>query len=851
MDNQFTLKKGEVYYTHASGDVIRILAGAVCVYIAPWSEKDGAAGRRILLCEAEAERMIPAFSWRDKDYQQWRFLIVAKSDQVTAVAMPGAATLILKRRFLSSAGIQTFDSEGYENSLTEYYKSKTLNENIFIQRGEKNVAKVTKTSVGVIVGAVSGKEMLQGGSEDILYGVMKFACKKCGAELLPKEKVESIATEMTVREIARASHLICRDVVLDVDWFKHDCGVLIVTLKGRLGVCYPTGSGKYRLYDSADGSDKPLSAAALGQLEPNAWSVRRTLPRHKLTKKDIVRFVKISIRTGDVVRLIILGLLCTLIGVLQPKLNQLIYDEYIPMGNETVLLQVCLVIAATMLGNVFISIVKQLQEFRIPCRAGYELQDALYFRIFELPESFFRKFDSADLAQRLMGVSSLTNSLVSKIIVNGLALILAIIYIIQMIHYSWKLTLAGILMLLVYALLVHGLYRLTIRHAKKAAEYQGEATGKLYQYLNGVDKIRMAGAEERAILEYTLPVSREQQEDIRANHVSSMLVVLMDVSATLFSMVLYYMMVKSKLNLTMGNFMAFTTAFGSFSGAVTGFVNAANECLSLKPALERIRPITQTPTENEEQKDTIEELRGDIALEHVTFGYDETAIVLNDLSFHIHPGEYVAFVGPSGCGKSTILKLLLGFESPRAGRVLYDGKDLSTVDKHSLRKQLGVVLQNGKLIAGSIYENITIANPHPNMKDVTAVIEDVGLKEDIAGMPMGIHTVLSESGGTISGGQQQRILIARAIFNNPSVLYFDEATSALDNITQAKVCESLEKRHMTRVVIAHRLSTVQNCDRILVIHEGHIVEEGDYETLMMKRGMFYQMAVRQLAEMPA
>ncbi len=202
-------------------------------------------------------------------------------------------------------------------------------------------------------------------------------------------------------------------------------------------------------------------------------------------------------------------------------------------------------------------------------------------------------------------------------------------------------------------------------------------------------------------------------------------------------------------------------------------------------------------------------------------------------------------MGASGSGKSTLLKLLLGFEKPDEGRVCYDGKDLRQLDKREVRKQLGVVLQNGRLIAGSIYENITITAPHATMEEVKAVIEAVGLKDDIAQMPMGVHTVLSESSGTISGGQRQRILIARAIINRPAVLIFDEATSALDNVTQAAVCESLERMNVTRIVVAHRLSTVRNCDRILVLDNGKIAEEGSYESLMAKNGLFRQFASRQ------
>ena len=269
----------------------------------------------------------------------------------------------------------------------------------------------------------------------------------------------------------------------------------------------------------------------------------------------------------------------------------------------------------------------------------------------------------------------------------------------------------------------------------------------------------------------------------------------------------------------------------------------------MKPTVERFKPIFETACEDEEDAEFPGELNGDVGVSHVSFSYSKgDKVVLDDISMDIKAGEYVGIVGSSGCGKSTLLKLLLGFEKPITGQITYDGRDIIKLNKYALRQKLGVVLQNGQLIAGSIFENIVITAPKATVKDVQRVIEQVGLKDDVAQMPMGIHTMLSENSGTISGGQKQRILIARAIISNPKILIFDEATSALDNITQATVSDSLDKMNVTRIVVAHRLSTIKNCDRIFVMDKGKIVEEGKYEELMRKRGLFYELAIRQIAE---
>ena len=502
-----------------------------------------------------------------------------------------------------------------------------------------------------------------------------------------------------------------------------------------------------------------------------------------------------------------------------------------------------------MLGNVFFSMVKKLTEYSASCHVNYDLQNAVYWRIFQLPESFFRGYDSGDLAQRLGQAGSAAGQVVTQVTGAGFGMVFSLFYLWRMIKYSGKLTVWALIMSLIFAVLRYFLETRSLRYETLQVETNGKAVAKLYQYLGGVDKIRMAGAEERAILEYLIPFTQEQKYEMQEKRITAISETLADVATYLFSMVLYFVIIKKKQDISVGNFMAFNSAFGAFSSAMMELVKGTMTVYRLKPTYTRLKPILDTQPEDDGQKQIVQSLEGGIELEHVSFAYSpETGNVLNDISMQVHPGEYLAIVGPSGCGKSTLLKLLLGFETPTQGKIRYDGQNISGLDAHSLRRNLGVVLQDGKLIAGSIYDNITITCPGATMKDVNEVIEAVGLKADIDQMPMGVQTVLSESGNTISGGQQQRILIARAIMSKPQILFFDEATSALDNLTQAKVCKSLDAMHVTRVVIAHRLSTIQNCDRILVFNKGQIQEEGNFESLMAQKGLFYSMAKRQIAE---
>ena len=211
----------------------------------------------------------------------------------------------------------------------------------------------------------------------------------------------------------------------------------------------------------------------------------------------------------------------------------------------------------------------------------------------------------------------------------------------------------------------------------------------------------------------------------------------------------------------------------------------------------------------------------------------------------INAGEFVAIVGPSGCGKSTLFRLLLGFEQPEAGSIFYDAQDLKGLDLNSVRRQIGVVLQNSTLFRGDVFANIIGSKPL-TLDDAWEAARLAGLDNDLRQMPMGMHTVITDGGGGLSGGQRQRLMIARAIVSKPRILLFDEATSALDNNTQAIVSRSLEGLKATRIVIAHRLSTVQNADRIYVFDEGNVVQSGTFTELIQQDGLFAALAKRQL-----
>lgn len=848
-NNKVVLHSGETLVTNDEGLVYRIISGRVRVFIAPMVR--GETGRRVLLCELSQGRSIPSFVYQDRDYRHWRFVLDA-AEETELVLMPGSVNSVLQKKFAATARLTSFleGNERFEASLVDYYERESVKDDVYIERGQNNEPEAERASYEEIKQVFHGETVRIEG-DDPTYRAAAYVCLNLGQRIASYERVLSACAgnKPSLMDVARVSHFICREVVLDQGWYRKDIGAVIGSIDGKVIACVPSARGHYWLFDPETNKKKKLTRELSEAIDPKAHVLERTLPNHSLAWKDLFRFGWRSMPKSDLWMMIGLGLICTLIGVLLPTLNQKIYDDYIPLGNIGQLVQICIVIGAFMVGNLFFSMVKSLAEFRTQTHVGYAFQDALYYRILRLPESFFRDFESADLGQRLMGIGDSVNQLVSSTLVSGLSSVFSLLYLFRMFRYSSGLSWISLLMVLVYAGVVGGITLSTMKYERSATKDRGVASSRLYQYLNGIEKIRMAGVEERAAYEYLAPFTSIQTAEIRKNRMLSASAVLQGAATTIFSMVLYLMIVNSKLDISMGAFIGFNTALGTFSASVLELVAKLIGVYQMKPTYERIRPILKAESEDATDSELPGELSGAIDLEHVSFRYEDgRPMVLDDISLRIQKGEYLGIVGSSGCGKSTLLKLLLGFEAPVSGQIRYDGKDLKTLDKQSFRQNLGVVLQSGKLISGSIYENITITAPEATMKDVQRVVEEVGLKEDIAQMPMGLHTVLSETSGTISGGQQQRILIARAIIRRPTILIFDEATSALDNVTQAAVTESLDKMNSTRIVVAHRLSTIRGCDRIIVLDQGRIAEEGNFESLMKQRGLFYQLASRQIAE---
>jgi len=656
----------------------------------------------------------------------------------------------------------------------------------------------------------------------------------------------------SVEAIARASGIRARRVALKGDWWREQSGPLLVFRDEdhRPAAVLPVWRGRYRLWDPVEDRTRRLDRKQAASLESFGWIFYRPFPTRKLGVWDLLAFGMRG-AAADLTTISILGIASGLLAVLLPVAIGLTFDSIIPGADRSGLLAVSVFLAIAAMASAMFELTRNFAVLRLEGRMDSAMQAAVWDRLLGLPVPFFRDYAAGDLAMRSLAISQIREKLTGSTLESIFSGIFSAFSFALMFYYSWRLAVLGTALTAIVFLvpLVVGL--LQVRRLRELSEVHGRISGMVLQFVTGIAKLRVTGKELRAFTVWAREFTRQKRQATAARKLSNGLSVFMAVFPLLCSGAIFYsnsrLVADGVVSLSTGAFLAFHAAFFQFLAAALALSSAAGSVLGIVPLFERARPILETLPETSAAKGEPGALTGNIEISHAFFRYRaDTPLVLRDLSLSVRPGEFVALVGASGCGKSTLFRLLLGFERLDSGAIHFDGQDLAGMNPQAVRRQIGVVLQNGQLQTGDIFENIAGTRPL-TMDDAWAAARLAGLEDDIRAMPMGMHTVISEGGGGLSGGQRQRLMIARAIASRPRILLFDEATSALDNLTQAIVSRSLEQLQATRIVIAHRLSTVVKADRIFVLEAGRVVESGSYAELIAQEGLFAKLAQRQLA----
>jgi ATP-binding cassette subfamily C protein len=481
-------------------------------------------------------------------------------------------------------------------------------------------------------------------------------------------------------------------------------------------------------------------------------------------------------------------------------------------------------------------------------------QSAVWDRLLNLPVSFFREYTIGDLHSRVSAVGEIRQKLGGNTLVKLVTGIFALLNLALLFYYNVKLAFIAVAVAIIEIIVTSVSGILMVRKVKPLLEIEGNIFGLTVQLIDSISKLRTTGAEQRAFAFWSKNYSKQIKFELSTQAIEDIVALFNTVMPTIVSGVLFFFVMQSiqqaqtmgKVGLTIGTFMAFDSAFKSFIHGTTDISNTITDMLQILPQWQRAQPILKAIPEVELDRADPGKLIGRITVDRVCFRYRQDGpLNLDKVSINAEPGEFIALVGSSGSGKSTIFRLLLGFETPEEGSVYYDGQDLFGLDVGAVRRQLGVVLQAGKLMAGSIFDNLA-GGANITLDEAWEAARMSGFADDVEAMPMGMHTVVSEGGGNLSGGQRQRLLIAKALVLKPRMLLFDEATSALDNRTQAIVSENLDKLKVTRLVIAHRLSTIRNADRIYVMQSGSVIQQGGFEELAKQSGLFANLMQRQM-----
>ena len=646
--------------------------------------------------------------------------------------------------------------------------------------------------------------------------------------------------------VLRPAGLMTREVKLEDNWQNNAFGPMLGYMKetGATVALLPGTLFGYYFKDPATGRRVRVTRKTSGLFAQEALCFYQPLPMKKLGIRDLLIYMKNSISNGDLMLIVLASLAAVLVGMIEPRVYSLVTGTILKNRNVNLMLGLAVFLLCSAFSRQLIEMVRSLLMERINTKTSQAVEASVMMRILSLPVSFFRKFSSGELASRASSVKSLCGMILNNILSIGLSSLMSLLYVSQIFSFAPGLVLPSVMVILATVVLSLAASIVQMGISRRKMKLSAEESGMSYAVLNGMQKIRLSGAEKRMFSRWARLYARNARLEYNPPMFLKMNQVITTAVSLAGTVALYYLAVKTGVS---GNeYVAFNAAYGRVMGAFSALAGIAISVASIRPVLEMAEPILQAEPEVTEEKAHVERVSGQIEMSHVTFRYDDnTPYVLNDLSLSVRSGEYIAIVGRTGCGKSTLVRLLLGFEKPERGAIFYDRRDLAQLDPRSLRKHIGVVTQNGQLFQGDIFSNITISAPQLTLDEAWEAAETAGIAQDIRKMPMGMQTIISEGQGGISGGQKQRLMIARAVAPKPNILIFDEATSALDNITQKQVSDALDKLKCTRIVIAHRLSTIRNCDRILVLDNGRIAEGGRYEELIEKKGYFAELVERQ------
>ena len=669
----------------------------------------------------------------------------------------------------------------------------------------------------------------------------------------PPSRRSGDSRDHTLDEILDMSQVRARKVHLSREdrWWLGDSGAMLGFRQddGQPLALIPDLLGRYRAIDPSRGSSFRVNAATAEEIDPEAWFFYRPLPDDRpVSAVDLVRLAGNNM-VPELARFVIAGLLATLLMLVPAVAIGILADRILPAVAGGMLVQITIALVAFALVGVSLIMVQGAAMMRLEGRTAARLSAATWDRMLRLRPSFYREYTAGDLAMRL-SVFQVLRDQVSGVVANALLSIifltptLGLLFIYDM-SLAWLSIGVGVAALSATA--CFGVLQIAPQRRRYTASRR--LSGELFQFINGMSKLRSAGAESLAFASWARGYREQHLAGIRIGRLTEPLVAFNAAVPALAAALLFaFVLWRGANGPGIGNFLVVFAVSMTFYTAIVGLGRSFEALAAVIPGYEQVKPVLDGVPQGRSDGITPTELNGEIHLDHVSFRYDESGpLIIDDVSIHVRPGELVAIVGESGAGKSTLVQLALGLEEPSSGGVYYDGRDLSHLDPRAVRRQIGVVTQDSVLQPGNILDNIIGLSDDLTVEDAWEAARLAAVDGDLAAMPMGIYTTVSDGSSTFSGGQVQRIRIAAALVRRPRIIFLDEATSWLDTRSQAGVMQGLNSLAATRIVIAHRLSTIRRAERIYVLEKGRVVQQGTFDELFEAEGTFRTLALRQMA----
>ena len=683
-------------------------------------------------------------------------------------------------------------------------------------------------------------------THNAVHEILKFF----GQDIVPVPDVIIDANEY-IDYCLRPSGIMKRRVELTDKWWTDASGPMIGILRsatdddeGDTVALLPSKNG-YSYFDYTSGRRIALNAKTAANIAADAYCLYKPFPTRELSVWDLVKYMGKTVTAADIFYYLAVMAVTTLMGLIQPKISLLLYSRIIPQGDASALWSLGALMISLALATQILEVSRGLIMSRLSMRLGNTIEPASMARVLNLPAAFFRQYAAGELSNIFSMIPSVCNSIFSVITGTLLTSLFSLAYFSQIANITPALMLPSLVIIGV-TLAMNIITTLTsMKIQKKSLRAGTQLSGMTYSMLSGVQKIKLSGSEKRVFARWAAKYKTAADFTYNPPLILKYQGVIGTVISSVGLAVVYLVSIMSRIDV--GEYMAYNTAYGMVSASILSLGSLTTFFSGLKPQLEMIAPIMKTLPEIGGNKAIVTALSGAVEVQNLTFRYEEGGKnVLDGIDIKIRPGQYVAIVGKTGCGKSTLVRLLLGFEKPAKGAIYYDGQDIDKLDLPSLRRKIGTVMQSGRLFTGDIFSNIVISSPQLTLDDAWAAARIASIDKDIEEMPMGMHTIITEGSGGVSGGQKQRLMIARAVAPQPKILILDESTSALDNITQRNVADALSGLKCTRIVIAHRLSTIKDCDRIFVLDGGKIIEEGTFDELYGNKGYFHELVSRQM-----